>query len=104
MPFLSRKQQAWGHTSAGMRALGGPAAVREWDAATELSLPEKKEDPPMKPKKFLQSAIQHPGALTKAASEHGVSKLQEAEKESHSKNPHIRGRGLLGIRLIRHKI
>lgn len=49
-------------------------------------------------------AIKHPGALTAAASEHGVSKLQEAEKESHSNNPHIRGRGALGIRLIKKTI
>ena len=58
-----------------------------------------------KPKrKWLSGAIHHPGALTKAASEHGVSKLQEAEKESHSDNPHIRGRGQLGVRLIRKQI
>lgn len=51
-----------------------------------------------------EGAIKHPGALTAAASAHGVSKLQEAEKESDSTNPHIRGRGLLGVRLIRKKI
>ena len=50
--------------------------------------------------KFLQKAIKHPGALTAAASQHGVSKMQEAVKESHSSNPHIRARGLLGKRLI----
>jgi len=48
----------------------------------------------------LKSAIKHPGALTEAAKRHGVSKLQEAEKESHSSNPHIRARGILGKRLI----
>ena len=37
-----------------------------------------------------------PVALTEAASEHGVSKLLEAEKESHSSNPHIQARGALG--------
>lgn len=47
------------------------------------------------------SVIKHPGALTRAAKEHGRSKLQEAEVESHSKNKHIRGRGLLGLRFIR---
>lgn len=50
--------------------------------------------------KFLQHAIKHPGALTKAAQQHGVSKLQEAERESHSSDPHIRSRGILGKRLI----
>lgn len=34
MPFVSRAQQRWGHTAAGEKALGGPSAVAEWDAAT----------------------------------------------------------------------
>ena len=59
---------------------------------------------PRKPKKWIKGAIKHPGALTAAASEHGVSKLQEAEKESHSSDPHIRARGLLGKRFITHQI
>lgn len=58
----------------------------------------------MAEKKWIQSAVKHPGALTRAAKEHGRSKLQEAEVESHSKNPHIRGRGLLGKRFIKGKI
>lgn len=49
-------------------------------------------------------AIKHPGALTASAKQHGVSKLQEAERESHSDNPHIRGRGALGVRLIKRTI
>lgn len=57
-----------------------------------------------KPKHWIAGAVKHPGALTEAAKEHGVSKLQEAEKESHSSNPHIRARGLLGKRFIKHKI
>ncbi len=57
-----------------------------------------------KPKKWIQSAVKHPGALTRAAQQHGVSKLQEAEKESHSSNPSIRARGALGKRFIQHKI
>jgi hypothetical protein len=51
-------------------------------------------------KKWIGPAIKHPGALTRAASEHGVSKRQEAERESHSSNPHIRARGILGKRFI----
>ena len=51
--------------------------------------------------KFIQSAIKHPGALTRAASEHGLSKREEAEKESHSSDPHIRSRGLLGKRFMK---
>lgn len=50
------------------------------------------------------SVIKHPGALTAAAKQHGVSKLQEAETESHSSNPHIRARGALGKRFIKKQI
>lgn len=52
------------------------------------------------PKKWIQGAVKHPGALTAAAKEHGVSKQQEATRESHSSNPHIRARGLLGKRFM----
>lgn len=105
MPFLSRKQQRWGNSPSGVAALGGSEKVAEWNAATPKGsgVPESKmaDD---KPKHFLQGAIKHPGALTAAAKRRGVSKMQEAEKESHSKNPHIRGRGLLGERLVKKTI
>ena len=55
-------------------------------------------------KKWIQKAVKHPGALTAAAKKAGRSKLQEAEVESHSSNPHIRARGALGKRFIQHKI
>lgn len=45
--------------------------------------------------------IKHPGALTEAAKRNGRSKLQEAEVESHSSNPHVRARGALGKRFIK---
>lgn len=45
--------------------------------------------------------MKHPGALTAAAKAHGVSKLEEAEKEAHSSNPHIAARGRLGERFIK---
>lgn len=53
---------------------------------------------------FLKSAIKHPGSLTTAAKKHGVSKLQEAEKEAKSPNKHIAARGRLGKRLIKKTI
>jgi len=34
-PWASQAQAAWGHSPAGKRALGGEAAVKEWDRATE---------------------------------------------------------------------
>jgi hypothetical protein len=55
-------------------------------------------------KHWISKAVKRPGALTAAASSHGVSKLQEAEKESKSSNPHIRGRGQLGLRFMKGKI
>lgn len=104
MPFLSRSQNAWGHTAAGIKALGGPAKVKEWESSTDYSsLPERK-DPPMadKPKHWMQGAIKdHSHPVIRAAKRKGISTLQEAERESHSSNPHIRSRGILGITLIK---
>lgn len=54
--------------------------------------------------KWLGGAIKHPGRLTAEAEKSGRSKLQQAEHDSHSDNPHVRGRGLLGIRLIKKSI
>lgn len=34
MPWKSKAQAAWGHSAAGIKALGGAGKVREWDAAT----------------------------------------------------------------------
>lgn len=50
---------------------------------------------------WLSGAIKHKGRLTKEASESGRSKLQQAEHDAKSSNPSKRGRGALGIRLIR---
>ncbi len=53
---------------------------------------------------WIKGAVRHKGALTAAAKRNGVSKLQEAEKESHSSNPSIRARGNLGKRFIKKTI
>lgn len=34
MPWQSTQQAKWGHSPSGLKALGGAAKVREWDAAT----------------------------------------------------------------------
>ena len=34
MPFVSRAQQRWGNSPVGRKALGGQAAVDEWNDAT----------------------------------------------------------------------
>jgi hypothetical protein len=42
MPYRSLAQERWGHTPEGQKALGGPAAVHEWDSATKgKHLPER---------------------------------------------------------------
>lgn len=99
MPFLSRSQQKWAHAPPGTAALGGTDKVKEWDQSTDFSnLPEKK----MADKKtWLGGAIKRPGKLTAEAKSSGRSKLHQAEVDSHSKDPSKRGRGLLGMRLIK---
>lgn len=43
MPWKSKAEARWGHSPAGLRALGGKQAVAEWDGATPKgSLPERK--------------------------------------------------------------
>jgi hypothetical protein len=43
MPYVSDRQRRWAHTAAGTKALGGPAKVAEWDAASKgKKLPERK--------------------------------------------------------------
>jgi hypothetical protein len=42
MPYTSDQQRKWAHTEAGMKALGGPSKVAEWDAASKgMKLPKK---------------------------------------------------------------
>lgn len=56
-------------------------------------------------KQWLQSAIKdksHP--VIRAAKEKGISTLEEAKRESRSPDPHIRARGMLGVRLITKRI
>lgn len=46
MPYKSEAQKKWAHTKEGTKALGGKAAVKEWDIATG-----KKKLPKRVPKK-----------------------------------------------------
>lgn len=41
-PFVSKAQARWGHSPAGLVALGGAKKVSEWDSATKNALPERK--------------------------------------------------------------
>lgn len=43
MPWKSAAQARWGHSAAGVQALGGKAKVAEWDRATHgKRLPKRK--------------------------------------------------------------
>jgi len=54
MPFKSSAQNAWAHTPAGTKALGGKKKVKEWESATDYeSLPEHVSSKPKeKPKMY----------------------------------------------------
>lgn len=42
MAYKSEAQRQWAHTPEGMKALGGPEKVAEWDKASQhLTLPER---------------------------------------------------------------
>jgi hypothetical protein len=45
MPFVSKAQIRWGHSPAGIRALGGKRKVEEWQSETPKGLPEKVKKP-----------------------------------------------------------
>lgn len=49
--------------------------------------------------KFIQRAIKHPGREKRRAKAHGVSVHEQMVRDSHSKNPSLRGAGKLGLRL-----
>ncbi len=49
-------------------------------------------------KGWIKSAIKHPGIEEKRAKEHGISTHEQLEKDAHSSNPTLRGRGNLGLR------
>lgn len=54
-------------------------------------------------KKWLGGAIKHPGIEKRKAAAAGISTHEQLEKDSHSSNPSVRGRGLLGLRFQRHE-
>ncbi len=41
MPWKSKQQARWGHSPAGLKALGGQEKVSEWDSTTTKPLPER---------------------------------------------------------------
>ena len=49
-------------------------------------------------KGWIKKAITHKGSEIKRAKEHGISTHAQLEKDAHSSNPTLRGRGNLGLR------
>ncbi len=47
-----------------------------------------------------KGAVHHPGALTRAAEQHGLTTKEEARREAKSPNKHIAARGRLGERFL----
>jgi hypothetical protein len=58
MPFKSRAQERWAHTPEGMKALGGPSKVAEWEAATKGNLPKYVKGSRRDPMEMLKRGIQ----------------------------------------------
>jgi hypothetical protein len=54
---------------------------------------------------FIKAAIKHPGREKRRAAKNGISVHQQLERDSHSKDPSLRGAGNLGLRLeqMRHR-
>jgi hypothetical protein len=52
-----------------------------------------------KSKKWIGSAIKHPGREKRRAAKNGVSVHQQMERDARSSNPSVRGAGKLGLRL-----
>ena len=61
MPYKSKLQERWAHTKTGKEALGGNAAVHEWDEATKgKKLPEKIEKSLPSPSVKVPNAMKMP--------------------------------------------
>lgn len=80
-PYASNAQRRWAHTANGKKALGGEAAVHEWDEATKgKKLPERKmakDEPPPPPP---------PPTLGQTATQGGTSTINSAIGNPFGKN------------------
>ena len=52
----------------------------------------------MAKKGWISKSIKHPVVEKQRAKEHGISTHEQLEKDAHSSNPTLRGRGNLGLR------
>lgn len=86
-PFRSKAQQRY--LESHPDKIGGKAKLKEWESATDFSsLPEKKDDPPMKkPLSHIANEIEKKGTkgVFKAAAERaGKSTREYAEENKHA--------------------
>lgn len=103
MPYQSKAQQRWAHSPSGEEALGGPAAVHEWDEATNFSrLPERAMA------KTHEVNLGKKGSFdVKEGSLHRMLGIpedqkigeQRMERAEHSSNPTLRRKAISGIGL-----
>ena len=63
MPWKSIAQARWGHSVAGVKALGGQGKVAEWDAATPKGSLKKKLNVGNMMKRLKPSTGTHTGGL-----------------------------------------
>lgn len=77
MPYRSEAQRRWAHTPEGLAALGGEAAVEEWDAASKgKKLPEKKDE---KEKKGEKKAEKKKGMTLAEALEEAKRRMKDGK-------------------------
>ena len=102
MQFRSKSQQRWAHTPFGEKALGGAAAVHEWDEATNFKrLPEKVMS------KHIVNLGKKGSFKVAEGSLHRMLGIPEGEKigeerlkkAAHSETPAIRRKAIAGIGL-----
>lgn len=86
MPWKSKKQQRWGHSPSGLKALGGKEKVHEWDSATNFGgLPEMaKKSKWMQAESEREKSAGTKGVFSAAASRAGKSTQEFAEENKHA--------------------
>jgi len=90
MPWRSEQQRKWGHSEAGKEALGGEAAVHEWDEATKgKKLPEKVEKSMASPMKVGIPSVKTPKPKSMPLASDKPSKFFKSEMQL-PKHPSVR--------------
>lgn len=107
MPWDSVQQARWGHSPAGLKALGGKAKVAEWDAATTKGSLPRRAAVKMKTVNLGSkgSFKEKPGALHKDLGiplGETIPKAKEEAAAHGSGKTATRARAALGFRAMHH--